>query len=208
MAEKLKITKGNIGNALHSTAKDHVSVVADDVFDETLQEYQSILNSLTAIKDNDGNLQQTPFKYIANDEYIFAMVDAEEHFLAGIHWDGTPQFAKIEEKAARELAAINKQIDALSEKISVIVGDNDLTDIIDTFDEMKKFFADINNTKNLTSILTEIDSIKTDLKRNVLSISFDRSTGQVIGTTSDRSRITGCVQDRKTGRIIMNHELD
>lgn len=208
MAEKLKITKGNIGNALHSTAKDHVSVVSDDVFDETLQEYQSILNSLTAIKDNGGNLQQTPFKYIANDEYIFAMVDAEEHFLAGIHWDGTPQFANIEENAARELNAINKQIEVLSEKVSVIVGDNDLTDIIDTFDEMKKFFADINNTKNLTSILAEIDSIKTDLKRNVLSVSFDRSTGQIIGTTSDRSRITGCVQDRKTGRIIMNHELD
>lgn len=208
MAEKLKIAKGNIGNALHSTAKDHVSVVAFDTYDEELQEYQSVLNSLSAIKDDDGNLQPTPFKYIVNEEYIFAMVDADDHLLAGIHWDGTPQFAKVEENAARELKAINMQIEALSEKVSVIVGDNDLTDIIDTFDEMKKFFADINNTKNLTSILAEIDSIKTDLKRNVLSVSFDRSTGQIIGTTSDRSRITGCVQDRNTGRIIMNHELD
>lgn len=162
MAEKLKIAKGDIGNALHSTAKDHVAVVAYETFDEELQEYQSVLNELSVIKDADGNVQQTPFRYIVNEEYIFAMLDAKEHFLAGIHWDGTPQTAKMEENAEREFAAVNKQI----------------------------------------------ESIKTDLKRNVLSISFDRSTGQIIGTTSDRSRITGCVQDRKTGRIFMNHELD
>lgn len=58
------------------------------------------------------------------------------------------------------------------------------------------------------AVSDKLSDLKTDLKRNVLSISFDRSTGQVIGTTSDQSRITGCVQDRKTGRIIMNHELD
>ena len=113
-------------------------------------------------KDKVVSQSALPFRYIQNEEFIFAMVDAEEHFLAGIHWDGTPQTAKMEENAEREFAAVNKQV----------------------------------------------ETIKTDLKRNVLSISFDRSTGQVIGTTSDRSRITGCVQDRKTGRIIMDHELD
>ena len=49
MAEKLKIAKGDIGNALHSTAKDHVAVVAYETYDEELQEYQSVLNELSVI---------------------------------------------------------------------------------------------------------------------------------------------------------------
>ena len=44
MAEKLKIAKGNIGNALHSTAKDHVTTFVDEVFDEDKQKYQSDIN--------------------------------------------------------------------------------------------------------------------------------------------------------------------
>lgn len=44
MAEKLKIAKGNIGNALHSTAKDHVTTFVDEVFDEDKQKYQSEIN--------------------------------------------------------------------------------------------------------------------------------------------------------------------
>ena len=44
MAEKLKIAKGNIGNALHSTAKDHVTTFVDEVFDEDNQKYQSDIN--------------------------------------------------------------------------------------------------------------------------------------------------------------------
>ena len=44
MAEKLKIAKGNIGNALHSIAKDHVTTFVDEVFDEDNQKYQSQIN--------------------------------------------------------------------------------------------------------------------------------------------------------------------
>jgi len=40
----LNISKGNIGNALHSVAPDHVVTVANDVFDETRQKYQSAIN--------------------------------------------------------------------------------------------------------------------------------------------------------------------
>lgn len=136
-------------------------VMSQKAVSDKLRDLSSVLDK-ASIKDEEGTVVETPFRYIQNEEYIFAMLDVEEHFLAGIHWDGTPQTAKMEENAEREFAAVNKQI----------------------------------------------ENIKTDLKRNVLSISFDRSTGQIIGTTSDRSRITGCVQDRKTGRIIMNHELD
>lgn len=169
MAEKLNPAIGYIGNAIRSVAKDHITSFAEDTYDEHFQEYQAILNKLNAIQDEEGNLEKTPFKYIVNEEFIFAMVDKNDVFLAGIQWDGTPKFAKMEENAGREISSINAQIKYLHEEIS---------------------------------------QVRTDLKRNVFSLSFDRDTGRIIGTTSDTSRITSCTQDRTTGKIIMNHQLD
>lgn len=169
MAEKLNPAIGYIGNAIRSVAKYHITSFAEDTYDEHFQEYQAILNKLNAIQDEEGNLEKTPFKYIVNEEFIFAMVDANDVFLAGIEWDGTPKFAKMEENAGREISSINAQIKYLHEEIS---------------------------------------QVRTDLKRNVFSLSFDRDTGRIIGTTSDTSRITSCTQDRTTGKIIMNHQLD
>lgn len=169
MAEKLNPAIGYIGNAIRSVAKDHITSFAEDSYDEHFQEYQAILNKLNAIQDEEGNLEKTPFKYIVNEEFIFAMVDENDVFLAGIQWDGTPKFAKMEENAGREISSINAQIKYLHEEIS---------------------------------------QVRTDLKRNVFSLSFDRDTGRIIGTTSDTSRITSCTQDRTTGKIIMNHQLD
>lgn len=169
MAERLNPAIGYIGNAIRSVAKDHITSFAEDTYDEHFQEYQAILNKLNAIQDEEGNLEKTPFKYSVNEEFIFAMVDENDVFLAGIQWDGTPKFAKMEENAGREISSINAQIKYLHEEIS---------------------------------------QVRTDLKRNVFSLSFDRDTGRIIGTTSDTSRITSCTQDRTTGKIIMNHQLD
>ena len=169
MAETLNPAIGYIGNAIRSVAKDHITSFSEDTYDEHFQEYQAILNKLNAIQDEEGNLEKTPFKYIVNEEFIFAMVDENDVFLAGIQWDGTPKFAKMEENAGREISSINAQIKYLHEEIS---------------------------------------QVRTDLKRNVFSLSFDRDTGRIIGTTSDTSRITSCTQDRTTGKIIMNHQLD
>ena len=41
---KKNITKGKIGNAITSTAADHVVAVANDIFDEAKQQYQSEIN--------------------------------------------------------------------------------------------------------------------------------------------------------------------
>ena len=169
MAGKVTPAIGYIGNALRSIAKDHITGFAEDTYDEHFQEYQAILNKLNAIQNEEGNLEKTPFKYIVNEEFIFAMVDENDMFLAGIQWDGTPKFAKMEANANREITSINAQIQYLQE---------------------------------------QINDVRNDLKRNVLSISFDRSTGRIIGTTSETSRITSCTQDRTTGKIIMNHQLD
>ena len=93
MAEKLKRTKGNIGNALHSTAKDHITTVADEIFDEDKQKYQSEINdeldkkmsrNLLAIEfdDETGDLnailgQDTTIKAVKTDEDGNVIIEQE-----------------------------------------------------------------------------------------------------------------------------------
>lgn len=93
MAEKLKIAKGNIGNALHSTAKDHVTTFVDEVFDEDNQRYQSDINdeldkklnrNLLAIEfdDSTGELnailgQDTTIKSVETDEDGNVIIEQE-----------------------------------------------------------------------------------------------------------------------------------
>ena len=93
MAEKLKIAKGNIGNALHSTAKDHVTTFVDEVFDEDNQKYQSDINdeldkklnrNLLSIEfdDSTGELnailgQDTTIKSVETDEDGNVIIEQE-----------------------------------------------------------------------------------------------------------------------------------
>ena len=93
MVEKLKIAKGNIGNALHSTAKDHVTTFVDEVFDEDNQKYQSEINdeldkklnrNLLAIEfdDSTGELnailgQDTTIKSVETDEDGNVIIEQE-----------------------------------------------------------------------------------------------------------------------------------
>lgn len=111
-----------------------------------------------SVKDEEGALVETPFRYIQNEEYIFAKVDAEEKLLFGIHWDGTPEFGKTSAVEDR----LQSQVTLLAEKIATIMGDEDTTSVIDTINELKKFFAKIENTETLTSILANLD--KTTIK--------------------------------------------
>ena len=93
MAEKLKIAKGNIGNALHSIAKDHVTTFVDEVFDEDNQKYQSEINdeldkklnrNLLAIEfdDSTGELnailgQDTTIRSVETDEDGNVIIEQE-----------------------------------------------------------------------------------------------------------------------------------
>lgn len=112
----------------------------------------------TAIKDEEGTVVETPFHYIQNEEFIFAKVDAEDKLLFGIQWDGTPVFGKTSAVEDR----LQSQVTLLAEKVATIMGDEDATNVIDTINELKKFFADIENTETLTSILANLD--KTTIK--------------------------------------------
>ena len=106
-----------------------------------------------SIKDEEGTVVDTPFRYIQNEEFIFAKVDANDKLLFGIQWDGTPKFGKtsaVEDK-------LQSQVNLLADKIRNILGDDDTTSAIDTLKELKDFFANIDNTQTLTSILANLN---------------------------------------------------
>ena len=133
----------NIQDAVDKLAKEKA-----DSSDVTEQ-----LDKVT-IKDEDGTVVNTPFHYIQNEEFIFAKVDAEDKLLFGIEWDGTPKFGKTSEVEDR----LQKQVNILAEKITAILGDDDTTSAIDTLKELKDFFASIDNTQTLTSILANLNA--------------------------------------------------
>lgn len=131
----------------------------------------------TAIKDEEGTLVETPFRYIQNEEFIFAKVDAEDKLLFGIQWDGTPKFGKTSAVEDR----LQSQVTLLAERVATIMGDEDTTNVIDTMNELKKFFSDIENTQTLTSILANLNSLNTkfgeDIK-NLQDTKVDKEEGK------------------------------
>lgn len=137
--EKSKLTAVNIQSAV------------DEVVDKA------------SIKDEEGTIVETPFRYIQNEEFIFAKVDAEDKLLFGIQLDGTPKFAKTSAVEDR----LQSQVNLLADKITTILGDDDMTSAIDTLKELKDFFANIDNTQTLTSILANLNSVSTKLGEDI-----------------------------------------
>ncbi len=131
--------------------------------EQTLGTMQEVIDK-TVIKDEEGALVETPFRYIQNEEFIFAKVDAEDKLLFGIHWDGTPEFGKTSAVEDR----LQSQVTLLAERVATIMGDEDTTNVIDTMNELKKFFAEIENTETLTGILTNLDNVAKNLDKTTI----------------------------------------
>ena len=112
------------------------------------------LTENTEIKDEEGTVVKTPFRYIQSEEFIFAKVDAEDKLLFGFLWDGTPVFGKTSAVEDR----LQAQVNLLADKITAILGDDNTTSAIDTLKELKDFFANIDNTQTLTSILANLNA--------------------------------------------------
>lgn len=187
-----EIVKGKIGNALTSTAADHVVAVADDIFDEELAKYQSILNALMAIKNESGEVQESPFSIISNDEFVKAVVDADGKLLFGIKADGKPYFPK-------------------NDMYNVIQNDEYLYAVVDAENKLLigiRHDGEIIEGKIPLKTRQEIEHVKTELSRNVLAVEMDRTTGRIIGHTGNDSRIKSCVQDRVTGIITINQVIE
>ncbi|MBS1443170.1 MAG: hypothetical protein HP020_02740 [Prevotella sp.] len=150
----------------------------------------------TAIKDEEGTVVETPFHYIQNEKFIFAKVDAEDKLLFGIHWDGTPEFGKTSAVEDR----LQSQVTLLADKITTILGDDDTTSAIDTLKELKNFFASIDNTQTLTSILANLNSISTKLGEDIKNLQ-DTKVDKEEGKSLIDDEVKECF------RIIENEEF-
>lgn len=170
--EKSKLTAVNIQSAV------------DEVVDKT------------AIKDEEGTVVETPFRYIQNEEFIFAKVDAEDKLLFGFQWDGTPVFGKTSAVEDR----LQSQVNLLANKITTILGDDDTTSAIDTLKELKDFFANIDNTQTLTSILANLNSVSTKLGEDIKNLQ-DTKVDKEEGKSLIEDEVKECF------RIIENEEF-
>lgn len=150
----------------------------------------------TAIKDEEGTLVETPFRYIQNEEFIFAKVDNEDKLLFGIQWDGTPVFGKTSAVEDR----LQSQVTLLAERVATIMGDEDTTNVIDTMNELKKFFADIENTETLTGILANLNSLNTKFVEDIKNLQ-DTKVDKEEGKSLIEDEVKECF------RVIENEEF-
>ena len=135
------------------TEQERVNAELDKKFDK-----ENIAQEFGDSEDKVVSQFALPYRYIQNEEFIFAKVDANDKLLFGIQWDGTPVFGKTSAVEDR----LQSQVTLLAEKVATIMGDEDTTNVIDTMNELKKFFANIENTETLASILANLD--KTTIK--------------------------------------------
>lgn len=137
-----------------------------------------------------------PYRYIQSEEFIFAKVDADNKLLFGIEWDGTPKFGKT--SAVED--SLQAQVNLLADKITAILGDDDTTSAIDTLKELKNFFASIDNTQTLTSILTNLNSVSTKLGEDIKNLQ-DTKVDKEEGKSLIEDEVKECF------RIIENEEF-
>ena len=163
--------------------------------EQTLGTMQEVVDKV-AIKDEEGTLVETPFRYIQNEEFIFAKVDAEDKLLFGIQWDGTPKFGKTSAVEDR----LQSQVTLLAERVATIMGDEDTTNVIDTMNELKKFFAEIENTQTFTSILANLNSLNTKFKEDIKNLQ-DTKVDKEEGKSLIEDEVKECF------RVIENEEF-
>lgn len=163
--------------------------------EQTLGTMQEVVDKV-AIKDEEGTLVETPFRYIQNEEFIFAKVDAEDKLLFGIHWDGTPEFGKTSAVEDR----LQSQVTLLAERVATIIGDEDTTNVIDTMTELKRFFAEIENTQTLTSILANLNSLNTKFGEDIKNLQ-DTKVDKEEGKSLIEDEVKECF------RVIENEEF-
>ena len=162
---------------------------------ESINTLKGILDK-TTIKNEEGAIVETPFRYIQNKEFIFAKVDVNDKFLFGIQWDGTPVFSKTSAVEDR----LQSQVTLLAEKVATIMGDGDTTNVIDTMNELKKFFAEIENTQTLTSILENLNSLNTKFGEDIKNLQ-DRKVDKEEGKSLIEDEVKECF------RVIENEEF-
>ena len=157
---------------------------------------ENIVQEFGDSKDKVVSQFALPFRYIQSEEFIFAKVDAEDRLLFGIELDGTPKFGKTSAVEDR----LQAQVNLLADKITAILGDDDTTSAIDTLKELKNFFASIDNTQTLTSILANLNNISTKLGEDIKNLQ---------DTKVDKEEGKSLIEDevKEHFRVIENEEF-
>jgi hypothetical protein len=158
LAAKNKVQDVTIGT---KAEKSEVATELDKKFDK-----ENIAQEFGDSKDKLVSQFALPYRYIQNEEFIFAKVDANDKLLFGIQWDGTPVFGKTSAVENR----LQSQVNLLADKITAILGDDNTTSAIDTLKELKGFFAGIDNTQTLTSILANLNSVSAKLGEDIKNL--------------------------------------
>ena len=144
------VTYENTESGLDSvTAQGAIDELANKKFNK-----ENIAQEFGDSEDKVVSQSALPFRYTQNEEFIFAKVDTEDKLLFGIQWDGTPVFGKTSAVEDR----LQTQVNLLADKVTAILGDDNTTSTIDTLKELKDFFAGIDNTQTLTSILANLNA--------------------------------------------------
>lgn len=141
--------------------KSEVATELDKKFDK-----ENIAQEFGDSEDKVVSQSALPFRYIQSEEFIFAKVDANDKLLFGFQWDGTPVFGKTSAVEDR----LQAQVNLLADKITAILGDDNTTSAIDTLKELKGFFAGIDNTQTLTSILANLNSVSAKLGEDIKNL--------------------------------------
>lgn len=157
VAQELGVSTNKVVS--QKAVSDKLSDLAEKKFDK-----ENIAQEFGDSEDKVVSQSALPFRYIQNEEFIFAKVDANNKLLFGIEWDGTPKFGKTSEVEDR----LQSQVTLLAEKVATIMGDEDTTNVIDTMNELKKFFAEIENTQSLTDILANLDNVAKNLDKTTI----------------------------------------
>ena len=97
-----------------------------------------------------------PFRYIQNEEFIFAKVDAEDKLLFGIEWDGTPKFGKtsaVEDSLQSQVTDILANLDNVAKNLDKTVIKDEEGNVQDTP------FSVIENEEFLKAIVDAEDRV-------------------------------------------------
>lgn len=171
--------------------KSEVATELDKKFDK-----ENIAQEFGDSEDKVVSQSALPFRYIQSEEFIFAKVDANDKLLFGFQWDGTPVFGKTSAVEDR----LQAQVNLLADKIRNLLGDDDTTSAIDTLKELKDFFANIDNTQTLTSILANLNSVSAKLGEDIKNLQ-DTKVDKEEGKSLIEDKVKECF------RIIENEEF-
>ena len=118
----------------------------------------------TEIKDEEGNVQDTPFRVISNEEFIWAVVDSEDRVLYGIYREsGNPYFPFNEMyHVAQNEEFFAAWLDANDKVLLGIRRDGQIIGEIHAVNALKQVISQLQS--DLASLQEKVGTIDTNLK--------------------------------------------